>query len=455
MSSVPREQWSSRIGFILAAVGSAVGLGNMWRFSYLTAENGGAAFVILYVVMVLLIGLPVLLAELTIGRGAQKSPIEALAHYGGRGWRPLGYLFVLSGFMILAFYGVIAGWVIRYSWLGITAGFAGMGSSGEVFGRVSTGGGAVALQVLFMAATIAIVLRGISGGIEKVSIALMPVLFLIVIGIAAYASTLEGAGAGYSFYLQTDFAEVLSLDVLTAAAGQAFFSMSLGMGAMLTYASYLSRSADLPRESISIAGVDFLVAFIAGLMVFPLIFALGLSDEVGGSTVGALFITLPQAFAGMGAAGQAVGLLFFFALFVGALTSAISLLEVVASSAIDTLGWSRTRATVIAGVGITLAGIPAALSLDVLGLMDQIAGNVFLVLGALLISIFTGWVHPDPIGAVREGAAPARWFPLWRGFLRYVVPVFLLLLLFTSVRGTVETIQGMLAAEETGPPTIE
>jgi neurotransmitter:Na+ symporter, NSS family len=432
-----------------------VGLGNMWRFSYLTAENGGAAFVILYVVMVLLIGLPVLLAELTIGRGAQKSPIEALAHYGGRGWRPLGYLFVLSGFLILAFYGVIAGWVVRYGWLGIVEGFSGMGDPGEVFGAVSQGWGAVGLQVLFMAITVAIVLRGISGGIEKVSVMLMPVLFLIVIGIALYGATLPGSDAGYSFYLQTNFQEILSLNVLTAAAGQAFFSMSLGMGAMLTYASYLRRDANLPSESVAIATVDFLVAFIAGLMVFPLIFALGLSDAVGGSTVGALFITLPQAFANMGAAGQAVGLLFFFALFVGALTSAISLLEVVASSAIDSLGWSRSRAALVAGLAVTLAGIPAALNIEVLGLMDQIAGNVFLVLGALLIAVFTGWVHPDPMGEASVGAPRVRWFPVWRAFLRFAVPVFLVLLLYTSVTDTWANIQEMRAGAESAPPTLE
>ncbi len=438
MSTAPREHWTGRTGFTLAAVGSAVGLGNMWRFSYLTSEHGGAAFVLLYLALTLLVGLPVLLAELTLGRGAGLSPIQALGHYGGRTWKPLGWLFVATGFLILAYYSVIAGWTLRYGMLGLLEGFD--GDAGARFDEISTGGAAIVWHAIFMLATIAVVARGIRGGIERIAIVLMPLLFAIVVGLAIYAATLEGGGAGYSYYLTTDFGEILELEVLSEAAGQAFFSLSLGMGAILTFASYLDRSHHLPNESLVIAGSDFLVAFIAGLVVFPVIYALGLQSDVGESTVGALFITLPKAFAEMGDAGRIVGVLFFVALVVGALTSAISLLEVVVASTIDGLGWSRRRAAISMGVAIAVLGVPAALDLDVLSLMDQVAGNVFLILGGLALSVFVGWVMRDPLAEVSSGAEGVRWFFLWRTLLRYVVPVLLGIVLLTSLRMTYQTV---------------
>jgi neurotransmitter:Na+ symporter, NSS family len=442
MPQVPREQWGSRAGFVLAAVGSAVGLGNMWRFSYLTAENGGAAFLILYVVMVAIIGLPILLAELAVGRGARLSPVGALAHYGGPRWKPLGVLFVVTGFVILAYYAVISGWVIRYAGTALLQGFP--ANAGEVFGEISTGPGAVLFQVVFMAVTIAIVMGGVRRGIERTALILMPVLFLTVAGLAIYATTLEGAAEGYRFYLSTDFREILSLQVLSHAAGQAFFSLSLGMGAMLTFASYLSREDDLPRESLVIAGSDFLVAFVAGLMTFPIIFALGLSALVSESTVGALFIGLPEAFATMGPTGRVVGFLFFGTLLVGALTSALSLLEVVVATAMDSLGWTRRMATLAMGAAITLVGIPAAFSLDVLSLMDQLAGTVLIIVGALFISLFVGWRMPDPVAEVRRGTRGVEWFGLWRFFLRWVAPAFLLLVAVYSLGGVWQEIRSIL-----------
>jgi NSS family neurotransmitter:Na+ symporter len=443
MSQAPRERWTSRTGFVLAAVGSAVGLGNMWRFSYLAAENGGAAFVLLYVALTALVGLPILLAELVLGRGSGKSPIQALAHYGGAAWRPLGWLFVASGFLILAYYSVIAGWTIRYAIEGILEGFE--GDAGARFSAISTGPAAIAWHVGFILVTTFVVAGGVRGGIERIAVALMPLLFGIVLCLAVYAATLEGAGPGYSYYLTTDFSEIFRFSVLAEAAGQAFFSLSLGMGAMLTYASYLDRSHHLPNESLVIGASDFLVAFVAGLVVFPVLFALGLQDDVGASTVGALFITLPQAFASMGTAGTVVGVLFFSALVVGALTSGISLLEVVVASAIDGLGWSRSRAAWLLGGAIALLGIPAALDLDVLGLMDQVAGNVFLVFGGLALSIFVGWIMRDPLGEVSVGAEGVRWFLLWRWLLRVIVPVLLAVVVVTSVQATFETVRSLLA----------
>ncbi|MFQ5696934.1 MAG: sodium-dependent transporter, partial [Myxococcota bacterium] len=328
-----RERWGSRIGFLGAAVGSAVGLGNMWRFSYLAAEHGGAAFVVFYLGFTLVIGLPVLLAELGLGRAAARSPIPALIYSGGRRWGALGGLFVATGFLILSYYSVIGGWTLRYAFDAVTQGFG--GHAGARFDLVAQGPGAVGWHALFLALTSWIVARGIRGGIERATLVMMPLLFVLVCGIAIYASLLEGAAEGYRFYLAVDARELLSLRALEDAAGQAFFSLSLGMGAMLTYASYLSSDAHLPREALVIALSDFAVAFIAGLMVFPLIFALGLQSHVSQSAIGALFVTLPTAFADLGAPGRGLGLLFFAALFFGALTSAISLLEVVASYFID------------------------------------------------------------------------------------------------------------------------
>jgi len=441
VSASPREQWASKFGFVMAAVGSAVGLGNMWRFSYLTAEHGGAAFVILYLAMMLFVGLPVLLAELVLGRGAGRSPVQALGHFGGNAWKPLGLLFVASGFVILAYYSVIAGWTVRYT---IEAALDSFGSDpAGHFGEISEGPQAIVWHLIFMAVTSAIVARGIKGGIELTTTVAMPLLFLVVCGLAVYAATLDKAGPGYTYYLQTDFNDVFSREVLSEAAGQAFFSLSLGMGAMLTYASYLSKDQHLPNESVMIAAADFAVAFIAGLVVFPLLFALGLSSEVSESTVGALFITLPGAFGRMGATGQIIGTLFFATLVVGALTSAISLLEVVVASAMDTLQWSRHKSAVVFGGIIALCGLPAAVDIDVLGAMDEVANNIFLLGGGLALAVFVGWVMPDPIGEVQTGAPGVRWFFLWRTLLRFVVPAVLLYILVDAVPRTVATLAGL------------
>jgi NSS family neurotransmitter:Na+ symporter len=443
-----REHWKSRAGFVLAAVGSAVGLGNMWRFPYLTAEGGGAGFVALYLVFTLLVGLPVMLAEVAIGRGSGKSPVQALGHFAraagsSPAWKGLGFVFVAAGFLILSYYSVIAGWTLRYAGEALL----GFGSDPAAhFGEVAEGADSFGFHLLFMAITIGIVWRGVSTGIERVSLVAMPALFVLVIAIAVYASTLDGASGGYAYYLNANFANALSTRVVVDAAGQAFFSLSLGMGAMLTYASYLGRDDDLPLESGIIAASDFSVAFVAGLMVFPLIFALGLAGDVSGSTIGALFVALPKAFASMGAAGHVVGFLFFVVLFVGALTSAISLLEVVVAAAIDGLGWARHRAALLLGGAIALLGAAAAWSTEVLGVMDALANNLFLVGGGLGLSLFVGFVMQDPIAEARAGTR-LRWLPLggWLFLLRFVVPVVLLWVLWNSIPATWEAVTGLFA----------
>lgn len=432
-----REHWGSRTGFLLATVGAAVGLGNIWRFPYLTAQNGGAAFVALYLLMTVAIGLPLMLAELAVGRGARKGPIEALVHFGGAGWRPLGYLFVITGTLVLAYYSVVAGWILRTMIEGAMAGFR-TDAAGR-FARISSGGSAVAFHLLFLALVIGIGSAGVRKGIERTATLLMPALFVILVGLALYAATLPGVAKGYSFYLRVNFRDLLSLDVLSAAASQAFFSLSIGMGALITLASYMRDEGDLPRESAIVAGSDFLVAFVAGLIVFPVLFALGLSGGMSEDAIGTLFIGLPQAFGQM-AGGRIVGTAFFVLLLVGALTSAIVMLEVVAAGVMEGLG--RSRRVVVPAVGgfIALLGIPAALDVRVLALADQVAAHVLLVSGALLFALFVGWAMPDAMREAGRGARGARWLPGWRFFLRYAAAPFLLILLVESLRDTVRMV---------------
>lgn len=429
-----REMWGTRWGFVLAAVGSAVGLGNMWRFSYVAAEGGGAAFVFLYILMVFSVGVPIMLCEMTIGRKTHLSPVGALRKIGGSAWVPLGILFVVTGFLILSYYSVIAGWTIRYALEGITTGFP--ADPGAHFDSISTGPSAIGFHLFFMAVTIGVVMVGVQKGIERAALILMPTLFLIVLGLAVWALTLEGAGEGYAFYLRPDLGEINGT-VVRQAASQAFFSLSLGMGAMLTFASYLSRDTDLVNEAVTISFADFLVAFTAGLVVFPVVFALGLQDQVSDSTVGALFISLPGAFQSMGAIGRVVGTLFFLALLVGALTSAISLLEVVASSIIDEFSMVRRNAAVLTGILIALFGLLSATSLDVLGVVDQLAGALFLVIGGFFLCLFVGWVmKEDAVHEMMRGAAPGvqRLLPGVLVIVRWVLPPVIGVVLYFSLR---------------------
>ena len=443
MSQPQREQWSSRTGFLLAAVGSAVGLGNMWRFSYLTAESGGGAFVLLYILMTLAVGLPVMLVELMIGRGAGRSPVEALGYFGGRAWQLLGALFVLSGFLILAYYSVIAGWTVRYLLEALVGGFR--ADPAAYFGSIINGWNAVVWHVVFMAITVGTVVAGVKAGIERLAVVLMPLLFLVVCGLAVYAATLDGAATGYRFYLSVDWSEVLDTNVLNNAASQAFFSLSLGMGAIMTYASYLPEDSHLPNHAFAIGASDFGVAFIAGLAIFPMLFAFDLQGEIGESTIGTLFIVLPRAFVEMGAVGTVVGLLFFFALVIGALTSAISLLEVVVASAMDHLGWTRVRAALVGGGAIAALGVLPAFRDDMIDLLDLLAGQFLLIAGGLLLCVFAGWVMRDPIKQARKGGEAWPGYRAWLWVLRIPVPALLAFVLFFVGRSLLEMLGDMIA----------
>jgi neurotransmitter:Na+ symporter, NSS family len=428
-----REFFSTRPGFILAAAGSAVGLGNMWRFSYQAAEGGGAAFVVLYVLMTFLVGVPILVSELAIGRASRLSPIGAYRIIGGKSWVPVGFVAVLAPLIILAYFSVVSGWTLRYAIDGM------VGFSDDFSGRfadISSGRPAVFYHLVLMAVTTGIVLGGVRKGIERASVILMPLLLLLLIGLVAWAATLPDAGKGYDFYLAPSIDALLNPTVIKQAATQAFLSLSVGMGVMITYASYLDKTHDLSQEAAAISVLDFSVAFVSGLVVFPVIFAFGLSGEVGESTIGTLFISLPAAFLELGAVGQLVGVIFFGALLVAALTSSISLLEVVVASLMDELKWSRKTSALIAVFVAATIGIVPALSQHALGVMDKIASEIIVVAGALGSLLLAGWVLKDPLKGIQTGASTLfnRIAPYLVFAIRYLVPVFVSVVLWFGIR---------------------
>ncbi len=428
-----REFFSTRPGFVLAAAGSAVGLGNMWRFSYQAAEGGGAAFVVLYVLMTFLIGIPIMVSELAIGRMTRRSPIGAYRAIGGAFWVPVGYLAVLAPLLILAYFSVISGWTLRYAIDGL-AGFS--GDFAGRFAEISSGRSAVIYHLILMAVTTAIVFRGVRRGIERASMILMPVLLLLLIGLVLWAATLSESDKGYVFYLKPSIEALANPTVIKQAATQAFLSLSVGMGVMITYASYLDNSHDLAQEAVAVSALDFSVAFISGLVVFPVIFAFGLSDQIGASTIGTLFISLPAAFFEFGTIGQVVGVTFFVALLVAALTSSISLLEVVVASLMDELKLSRKTSVLTAGTIAALTGVLPALSQPALGMMDRVASEVIVVAGALGSLLLAGWLLKDPVGGIQAGASSffKRIAPRLYFAIRYLVPVFVATVLWFGIR---------------------
>jgi NSS family neurotransmitter:Na+ symporter len=443
LNPTPHEAWGPRAGFILAAIGSAVGLGNMWRVSFIASQGGGAAFVVAYLAIVAIVGIPLMTSEFVVGRMTRLSPARAVRNLGGRGWAPLGWLFVLCGFGILSYYSVIAGWTMRYAWDAIRNAMP--SDTGAYFAEVSSGGDALLTHLLFMTITVGIILGGVKRGIERSVTVMIPLLFVILAGLALWATTLPGAAAGYDAYLKPDLSLLLSGDILRQAAGQAFFSLSLGMGAMMTYASYLGRNGNLGRDATTVALSDFGVAFFAGLVVFPVVFSFGLQGEIGASAVGALFIALPKGFTSMGAAGAVVDTAFFVMLFLAALTSAISLLEVVVSAAMDVLGWSRRRVTLIFGGVIALCGIPSAYSLEVLGSLDAIVGDFLLVVGGFFTAILVGWkILPQADAELADGLPNPVVRRAWAFSMRYVIPLILFIVIWFTAPKTREAVKGLV-----------
>jgi len=444
LEDVTREKWATRLGFILAAVGSAVGLGNIWRFPFQVGQEGGAAFLVIYLLFVGLIGIPAMLVEFVVGRSSERNPINAFERLGHGEWRFVGVLGVFTGFVILAFYSVVAGWVTRYTFASLTGAY--FGEPGVYFNSIAEGPAAIGFHALFMIATAVIVAAGIQRGIELAVKVMVPALLALLVGLIGYAFTLEGAAEGYQYYLSPDLGVIASnwFDILPAAAGQAFFTLSLGMGVMITYASYLGEDRNLAVDGGWIAGLNTLVSILAGLVVFPVLFTIGVEPGSGGA--GELFVGVGGAIAQV-PGSRFVGFLFFGVVTIAALSSAISILEVLVSYAIDNYGMERKKATAMISSVVFLVGIPTALDLDVLTLYDEITANLLLPLGVFLTVIFVGWVYGDSAEEVAKGAAadsdgtlPTAW--LW--YIRIPILAVVGLVLAISAYNLYGTLTGML-----------
>jgi len=443
-----REQWGSKLGFILAAAGSAVGLGNIWKFPYLVGENGGAAFILLYLMGVLIVGVPAVIAEILIGRTARKNPVGSfrVLTKGNPFWVGIGFLGVLAGFMILSYYNVIAGWSLGYIFESLKNSFSTMedpSMAGELFGSLSSSASwSILFSLGFMMLSVIIIMSGVQKGIEKASKFLMPMLLFFIIVLVIRGVTLPGAEKGIKYLTKVDFSAVTTQTVLLAL-GQAFFSLSLGMGALMTYGSYMSKEDDITNCSVSIVALDTLIALLAGFMIFPALFALGMQPEQGPALI---FNVLPVLFNSI-PGGYIFRILFFILLSIAALTSTISLLEVITAYAVDEFNISRKKATISFAFIVFLIGIPVALSFGIIsdvtifgmnffGILDYLSSNILLPLGGLLISIFVGWVwKKDKVFEnlkdglkISDGLINA-----WYILLRFVVPVIILFVFLSSI----------------------
>ena len=441
MSNSPaRGTWGSRAGFILAAAGSAVGLGNIWGFPTQVGQGGGAAFVIVYLACVFLICFPIMVGELAIGRRARQSPVGSfLALRPGSHWWLVGALGVLTGAGILSFYSVIAGWAVAYVWFTFAGTVTGDPQAIGTFFADFTGNGlvSISLSLLVLLVTAGVLLGGVRAGIERVAKAMMPALIALLIVLALRALTLPGAAAGLSYYLRPDLSRIVDVTVFNAALGQAFFSLSLGMGAMITYGSYLSRQDGIAGAALWVVLIDTGIALLAGFIIFPSGFSIeGFDPSASGP--GLIFTVLPRLFATL-PGGHLFGAAFFLLLTMAALTSTISLLEVPVAHFVDRKGWSRPRAVAIVSGGVFLLAIPSALGngavasltrlpgvgLDFLSLMATLWNNFALPIGGLLTAIFIGHVWRVD-RALEELLIHDAWFPVtrfWSFLIRWICPV--------------------------------
>ncbi len=440
-----RELWGSRIGFIVAAAGSAVGLGNVWRFPYLVGMNGGAAFVLVYIALAITVGLTVMIAEFCLGRASRKNAVGAFRVLAKNPfWQIVGWIGLLvGGFIILSYYGIIAGWTIKYmvgSFTGLMDAAA-AGKSGDVLNAfLADSGNMIMYQVIAMLVCIVIVAGGVGKGIERACKILMPALFILLLVLIVRAVTLPGAREGIVFYLKPDFSKLTGKSVLDALS-QGFFSLSLGMGIMITYGSYIAKDDNLPGSAMMVLGLDTLIAFLAGLAIFPAVFAMGVEPSQG---VGLTFVALPGIFAKM-PMGAFFCFLFFLLLFVAALTSMISLLEVAVSFIMDEFHWSRSKSAWLGGIFITLLGVPSTLSFTgsptVFGkgffdFMDYISNSILMPSCAIGISLYVGWVWANSARkeVTNQGQIRFGMMELWLMSLRFFAPIAIGVILINGIK---------------------
>ena len=396
-----REQWGSKLGFILAASGSAVGIGNIWKYPHMAGQNGGAAFTVVYLVCILVVGLSIVIAEFVIGRRTQLSPVGAFEKLAPKtNWKWVGFLGVASAFVILSFYGVVGGWIMKYIIISVTGGFKELAgdpaAASSVFNNFITGTWSpIFFQVIFMTVCIWVIVNGVKGGIEKWSKIMMPLIIILLGALAVRGMTLPGGMEGISFLFKPRF-EDLTASSVVLALGHSFFTLSLGMGTMITYGSYLGRKQNLLNSALWVIALDTAIAMLAGVAIFTTVFALGANPAEG---PGLIFVVLPSVFPQLDA-GTLWGTLFFFLLFMAALTSAISILEVVTAYFIDQKGWTRKKATIRFGLVITIVGafcsfslggginITAFLGMSFFDFMDYLSSKYMLPIGGMLTAIF-------------------------------------------------------------------
>ena len=441
MTKKERGNFGSKLGVILASAGSAVGLGNIWRFPYETGNHGGAAFILIYLGCILLLGLPIMIAEFLIGRHSQANTARAYQILApGTQWRWVGRMGVLAGFRILGYYSVVAGWTLEYIFEAVSNSFAGKTPAEFIssFQSFSSNPWRPALWLtLFLLATHFIIVKGVEKGIEKSSKIMMPTLFIIILILVGCSVTLPGAGKGIEFLLKPDFSKVDG-NVFLGAMGQAFFSLSLGMGCLCTYASYFSKNTNLTRTAFSVGIIDTFVAVLAGFIIFPAAFSVGIQPDAGPSLI---FITLPnvfqQAFSGIPILAYIFSVMFYVLLALAALTSTISLHEVVTAYLHEEFNFTRGKAARLVTTGCILLGILCSLSLGVtkeftifgLGmfdLFDFVTAKLMLPLGGLLISIFTGWYLDKKLvwsEITNNGTLKVPTYKLIIFILKYVAPI--------------------------------
>ncbi len=437
-------EWSSRFAFILAATGSAVGLGNIWKFPYITGENGGGAFVIVYLLCVLLIGIPIMMAETMLGRRSRQNPINTmitLADEAGadKNWHYLGWMGVAAGFLILSYYSVIAGWASAYVLKAFTGSFFGADAAAikVIFDDfVASPVKLLFWHSLFMLATMLIVVRGVNTGLEKAVRFLMPSLFVLLILMVAYAMTTDSYDQGVKFLFTPDFSKLTGNGVLTAM-GHAFFTLSLGMGAIMVYGSYLPKDVSISKTVFLIAGTDTVVALLAGIAIFPIVFASGLEPAAG---PGLIFQTLPIAFGNM-TGGWFFGVLFFVMLVFAALSSSISLIEPAVAWLVENKDMSREQACIWSGSITWLLGFGTIFSFNVWSefkifdrtifqLLDYLTANLMLPIGGFCIAVFAGWIMKQQHTEHELDMPNALSYQAWQILTRYVAPaaVFLVFL---------------------------
>jgi NSS family neurotransmitter:Na+ symporter len=434
-----RESWASRVGFILAAVGSAVGLGNVWRFPWMTAKYGGSAFLVVYLCIVLLVGVPGLLAEFVIGRRSKRNPAGALARLapGTKSWGYVGLFGVVTALVLLSFYSVVGGWIVRYFVASFTGSY--FDASGAYFGAISFGQEAVLFHALFLALTALVVLGGVRGGIETATKVMMPIIIVLLAALAGWAITQSGAGAGLTFFLDFDPAPIQNdpIGLLQAAAGQALFTLSLGVGTMITYASYLGEDNSLPFDGSVIAVLNTAVGVLAGLVVFPLLFAFqgGLNETSAGGGPGALFISVAGAFTQV-PYGEAFAVAFFGAILFAALSSSISMLEIPVAYLVDEHEVSRRTATLSLAGLVLFTGAVCALKPAVFTFFADTLVNLMLTAGLAGFLVFAGWIlGKDALSEFDSGAggfAQSLGVP-WLWSVRTVLPLFLLVTLAVNL----------------------